>query len=116
MKKGLIFLLIFISFLAAACAGNGEVNLEDKALVSTPTIIQATYVADNEDIVPTQKPDGDSGYGTQNQTGLVSECTLVSSTAEHSSAYADLFSVTETDWVLGPEDAAVTLIEYGDFQ
>lgn len=28
----------------------------------------------------------------------------------------ETFSHTEGDWVKGPEDAAVTIVEYGDFQ
>ncbi len=46
----------------------------------------------------------------------VSECTLVSSLPDPPQQFAELFSVQEDDWVIGPEDAAITLIEYGDFQ
>ncbi len=50
------------------------------------------------------------------ETGLESECTLVSSLPDPPQEYADLFAVTRDDWVVGPEDASITLIEYGDFQ
>jgi hypothetical protein len=45
-----------------------------------------------------------------------SECTLVSSLPDPPEEYAELFSVQEDDWVVGPDNAVVTLIEYGDFQ
>lgn len=48
--------------------------------------------------------------------GQISECTLVSSIPDPPQEYAELFAVTEDDWVIGPADAAITLIEYGDFQ
>jgi hypothetical protein len=50
------------------------------------------------------------------ETKLESECTLVSSLPDPPQEYAEVFAVTPDDWVLGPEDAAITIIEYGDFQ
>jgi hypothetical protein len=50
------------------------------------------------------------------ETILESGCTLVSSLPDPAQEYAEVFAVTSDDWTLGPQDAAITLIEYGDFQ
>ncbi|RME07132.1 MAG: hypothetical protein D6803_04725 [Anaerolineae bacterium] len=49
-------------------------------------------------------------------SGFVSECTLVSALPEAPSEFEALFAVTAEDWVDGPDTAALTIVEYGDFQ
>ena len=44
------------------------------------------------------------------------ECELVEPFLVHEDNMAVLGDVTDADWVLGPEDAALTLVEYADFQ
>lgn len=66
--------------------------------------IEATKAPVDDDTPPTQA------------TGLQSECTLVSSLPDPSQENAEVFSVRQDDWVLGSPDAAITLLEYGDFQ
>ncbi|MBR6088982.1 MAG: peptidylprolyl isomerase, partial [Anaerolineaceae bacterium] len=44
------------------------------------------------------------------------ECTLAEPSLEDGSVRDVLGEVTENDWVLGPADAALTLVEYADFQ
>ena len=45
------------------------------------------------------------------------ECTLVSASPEPDSTSVSLFPpVSESDWTIGPANAALTIIEYGDFQ
>ena len=44
------------------------------------------------------------------------ECTMVSDQPEVPAELEAIFGVTEDDWVVGPESAAVTFVEYSDFQ
>jgi hypothetical protein len=57
----------------------------------------------------------ESGGGSS-AAGLKMECTLVSNQPDVPAEYAAIFGVTESDWVKGPETAALTIVEYGDFQ
>jgi hypothetical protein len=44
-------------------------------------------------------------------------CTVVSPiTGPEPTPESPFPPVSESDWVVGPEDAAITFIEYGDFQ
>ena len=116
MRKSILFLLLFFSLLLGACSSP---NMEDVIVTDT---LQATPNLDLDNLKPSLSPVNQGQEGTddpsggQSETGLVSECTLISSSKEQGSGQADIFAVTEDDWILGPEDAAVTLIEYGDFQ
>lgn len=113
MKKGFIILLLLTSLLASACSGiigQESVGLEEFPL----RLVTETVTTEPAEPSPTQKERTETGSAEQTQRGLPSECTLVSSSTK--TAQNDLFSITENDWVLGPEDAAVTLIEYADFQ
>lgn len=44
------------------------------------------------------------------------QCTLVEASLENESVKEVLGEVTEDDWVIGPEEAIMTLVEYADFQ
>ena len=94
-----------------------EVVAEVKEVVPTAEVVQGvTPTTDVQEVAPTNT--GEPGL-TEDLTELdlnPAECTLVSSLPDPPQEYAELFSITEDDWAIGPEDAAVTLIEYGDFQ
>ena len=44
------------------------------------------------------------------------ECTLVGDQPAAPAELVAIFEVKEDDWVQGPETAAVTIVEYSDFQ
>ena len=56
--------------------------------------------------------------GVSTEVAILPEftCTLVTSGEPSDQANSPLGEVEETDWVRGPADAAVTVIEYSDFQ
>lgn len=125
MKKQVSILLVLLVTLLVACQGAEQAGLEAGTAPveaeSVPLETAGAPATQTAETAPTEvieeEAAGVSGEAPQtSSTGFVSECTLVSSLSEPPQEYAELFAVTEDDWVKGPEDAAITLIEYGDFQ
>lgn len=115
MPKRLLVLMILILFLLAACSGNGQTQVTDVPApekesepTSEPTKVEPTKIE------PTEEPSGASA--NQPATGPQMECTLVSDQPEAPAELVAIFGVTENDWVKGPDTAAVTFVEYSDFQ
>ncbi len=113
MLKRIFVPLLILPLLIAACGGEQPVALDeapapkaDTAVAEMPTDIPATEAPAS----PTNEAESPA------PVELVSECTIVSSMPEAPAQFAELFTPTENDWVYGPETAAVTIVEYGDFQ
>jgi len=85
-------------------------SVEDNRAVDTPPITEAetliTQSAEPADAIPT----------IDSAINPVSECTIVSTLPDKGEKASGAFSVKEDDWVIGAADAAVEIIEYGDFQ
>ena len=106
MKKRLLLITILFIFLLAACTGEAEIT--EVVVPDTPTSPAPTATVESvetgEFTVPVP------------MTTLGNGCTLTNSAPEAPQEYVELFSVTENDWVKGSETAALTIVEYGDFQ
>ena len=98
----------------------GSTEVDPVVPSSTPdTAAEPTIsVPDNEpqDEASVDEASQDEAAQPSPETLLESGCTLVSSLPDPPQEYAEVFAVTPDDWTLGPQDAAITLIEYGDFQ
>jgi len=82
----------------------------------TPFLPAATTQIQIPPGAPTDLPSGavEDGSG---QTASMPGCTLASLTLSEENEQASLFRpVDESDWILGPASAPVTIVEYGDFQ
>ncbi len=101
MLKRFLIPLFMMAFLLAACGEEVQATEQGAAVQEDSPAPEAEEVTDATDDEPTE---------------FVSECTIVTSMAESTSQYEELFAVTDRDWVLGPEDATLTIVEYGDFQ
>jgi hypothetical protein len=111
MKKRLFLFTILLTFLLAACGGEVEIT-EAVEVANTPTALPApAATVETAETVET----GEFTVPTP-MTTLGNGCTLTSSEPEAPQEYVELFGVTEDDWVKGPETAALTIVEYGDYQ
>jgi hypothetical protein len=122
MTKRLIVFLILALFLLGACSGAEQVAVSENSETNTES--QPTEAVFSEDepteavpteIKPTEAAASDSGSGVS-ISGVQMECTLVSDQPDAPAEFVELFGVTEDDWAKGSETAAVTFVEYGDFQ
>jgi hypothetical protein len=108
----IVFLMLTI-FLLAACGGGEAIPATDAggpadvALPPTPTELSQN---------PESEPAPEPTKTKMVVDGPQMECTLVSSEPDVPAELVAIFGVTEDDWVRGPETAAVTFVEYSDFQ
>ena len=110
--KPLVILFLLTLILLTACSGEEQSPVAE---APTPeTVSQPTEVAPTV-VEPTEAAVSESGGGVS-ASGLQMECTLVSDQPDAPAELVAIFGVTEDDWVIGPDSAAVTFVEYSDFQ
>lgn len=114
MLKKIITLLLFFAFLLAACGAEVQTpesggTVQEESPAPEVTEAEESEAASAEE--PTDEPQAESEPGE-----FVSQCSIAGSLAEAPTQFEELFAVSDSDWVVGPEDAAITIVEYGDFQ
>lgn len=102
------FILVVISMALTACIPSPAVP------TAVPTQVPAT-------VAPTGIPVADTAQPTALPTLGPASCTAGASaiqppTAEQLALVANIPPVNETDQVRGPADAAITILEYSDYQ
>jgi hypothetical protein len=120
--KPLVVLFLMTMLLLAACGSaaqspTAETPTNQAAATETesqPTEAQPTE-AQSTEAEPTETQAAKSG-GDVSAVGTQMECTLVSDQPDVPPELEAIFGVTEDDWVVGPDSAAVTFVEYSDFQ
>jgi hypothetical protein len=83
------------------------------------TPLQATFTSAAVPVVEATQPAAPVASPTAVEFPVISQtsCTVVSMIPEPDPSIAALFPpITEDDWVKGPADAVVTILEYSDFQ
>ena len=107
MPKRTLFLLIVIAMALAACQGQNQTS----PTMTAPTVfIQPT----GTQMVETPRV---TDAVQQAVAGAPPGCTVISPPATPGPTEQSIFPpVSEKDWSTGPKDAAITLIEYSDFQ
>ena len=110
--KPLVILFLLTLFLLTACSGEEQSSVVEVPTPETESL--PTEVVPTE-IEPTEAAVSESGGGVS-ASGLQMECTLVSDQPDAPAELVAIFGVTEDDWVIGPDSAAVTFVEYSDFQ
>ncbi len=116
MYKRFLIPLLVLAFLLAACGGEAPTQAGETSAQEAPPTPEATHTQPP----PTQPPPTETPALAAEEeptpAKFVSECTMVSAPMDPETPYADIFAVTDDDWVLGPETAALTIVEYGDYQ
>jgi hypothetical protein len=122
MKTTKFIFWVLVLLTLTACVGAEKVQVETPTVTAEEEILEdlpteTATAAPKEEESPSDEPEDVEVEATQPSGGqIASQCTLVSSLPDVPDEYAELFSVQDNDWVSGAEDAAITLIEYGDFQ
>jgi hypothetical protein len=125
LRTNLFVILLVLTFLLlAACSTAGDTpTVEQRAPEAASTEVPATEVAPTEapptepaptEAEPTESTAAESGGSPA--AAVQMECTLVSDQPDVPAELVTIFGVTEDDWVKGPETAALTIVEYSDFQ
>lgn len=119
MIKRIFFITILLSLVLAACQGTSPIATED-------TSSSADQTATMTQVEPTQEPVSIEEEASPPPTAIEADtstdspppgCTVVSPLSGPEPTPESPFSpVSNDEWVVGPESATVTLVEYGDFQ
>ncbi len=108
IKKIVTLLLISVVFLVACQSAPASPTEADPAQIVEDA--PSTELPPLPEVSPTPATEQTGNLGEAN-------CTVVSSQPEPGPTEQSIVSaVSEADWVHGPEDAEITIIEYGDFQ
>ena len=119
MARKLLFILVVTTMFISACSSpavtaiptdNAIAPTEAVKAVSTETLAAVETAANTPQATET---DEDTSPTTE---GMMPGCTITTRMEPEPTEESLFGAVTESDWVIGPEDATVTLIEYSDFQ
>jgi hypothetical protein len=107
MRRFTLFWLLIVAMALAACQGQVQSN---------PAVLAPTHTGQ-----PTsaRAPETSAATSTAKLAGAAAPpgCTVISPPATPGPTEQSVFPpATEKDWSTGPQDAAITLIEYSDFQ
>ena len=120
-KLSMLALIFVAGLVLAACQGPTPeakgYSLTESAVSKTvsPTVAEQATATETEAAAVTEA----APVATQEQASVESAppgCTVVTQSTPGPTEQALFPAPTEQDWTLGPEDAYVTIIEYGDFQ
>lgn len=114
MLKTLSALLLILVVFSTACQSATVSPTSQPATEDTPEQVSEDKTSTELPPLPEVSPTPTTG-----QTGELDEanCTVVSRQPTPGPTEQSIIPpVSDADWVHGPEDAKVTIIEYGDFQ
>lgn len=114
MKTTRLYLILMISLILAACS-SGAVESEPTEALPDAAAPTATLPIEVEETATVEIP---AAAEAPPETDIrMDGCTLQTLLEAPDATEASQFpAVSDQDWVQGPENAATTIIEYGDFQ
>ena len=115
MRKLTLISFILLSLVLAACQSTTPTVDVD----STAKVADTQPAADTPTQAEVSEPTATKGVEVAPDSGALvrTRCTVESRDPTPGPTEQSLFEpVTESDWIRGPDSAAVTIIEYSDFQ
>jgi len=103
MARKFLFILVVTTVLISACSIPAATVIPTDSATAPTEAVKA--VSTETDQVSSSADDD-----------MMPGCTLTTNTEPQPTEESLFGPITESDWVIGPEDATVTLIEYSDFQ
>ena len=118
MLKRALILLWAGSWLLAACQGAATPEAQPGTPAGQVEAFATSEAAEPTEPAATGAPTVETGASSAPATpSAQAQCTVVSGQPTPGPTQQSLFPpVGEDDWVKGPQDADITLIEYSDFQ
>jgi len=115
MFKRLLIFIMLIPLLLAACSGTES----NASIAEAPAEQSESPQGEAVQAAPTETSPAPATSTPEDKVvsvGLQMECTLVSSQQEAPAELEAILGVKANDWVKGSETAAITIVEYSDFQ
>jgi protein-disulfide isomerase len=107
MLRRILIPLLFLASILAACAGSTSSQSGTSVVPTAPEQVAQA---------PTQPVQATSSSSTETPAAPPG-CTVISPQPTPGPTQQSVFPpVSDKDWVQGPSTAAITLVEYGDFQ
>ena len=107
MQKRIVSLIILLVLLLGACSPQGN----------TPASTTEANSSTTSDSAPAESVTGEEAAApTPIVASGPAECRISTLKDDFIRSYSDLPEVTESDWILGNEDAPVTILVYSDIQ
>ena len=120
MQKRIVIYLLAGALMLSACqsATSPQVVETQIATPSATAIQKMTAIQEaTATLAVTEEKGGEKPTGQSVTTGNTANCTVVSQSPTPGATEQSIFPpVSDSDWTIGPDTAAVTIIEYGDFQ
>ncbi|MCJ7662583.1 MAG: hypothetical protein MUO67_25845 [Anaerolineales bacterium] len=115
MKKLILILFILLALVLTACQSSTPTEVVEATAKAVNTQPPADISSQAEVSEPTATKASDDVPA--NESAVRAKCTVVSRDPTPGPTEESIFApVSESDWVRGPDSAAVTIIEYSDFQ
>ncbi len=114
LKKITIGMLLVLTLLLTACGGTSKTEV-------APTVAAAAEAEETVEVVPQEAPSPIPATQEEEESAPVTAtdavCVPNAPKPTPSEEILEIFTPDpETDWIKGPETAAVTIVEYADFQ
>ncbi len=116
MKRRWIIGVFLGILMISGCRNSGQPDAATIAAPVKPTAVKAETVKPTDVPEATAQQSAASSAQSVKPTATGPGCTVVSSLPTPVPELVTLFSPQKDDWSRGPEDAAVTIVEYSDFQ